>query len=58
MREHQSALRGLQITLEDLLRCNVGHTVVSMLIDINGFWSYDDREQEQEEDGDQEQEQE
>ena len=25
-------------------RSNVGHTVVSMLIDVNGFYAYDQRE--------------
>ena len=34
----------LHITLDDLLRCNVGHTVVSMLVDINGFWACDNHE--------------
>ena len=32
------------ITLEDLVNCRVGHTVVSMLIDVNGFYEYDNRE--------------
>ncbi|CAN0380622.1 unnamed protein product, partial [Discosporangium mesarthrocarpum] len=32
------------ITLEDLILSGVGHTVVSMLIDVNGFWAYDNRE--------------
>ena len=31
-------------TLEDLLRCKQGHTVISILLDINGFWRYDNRE--------------
>ena len=34
----------LHITLDDLLKCNVGHTVVSMLVDINGFWAVDQHE--------------
>ena len=32
------------ITLEDLVRSGVGHTVVSMLIDVQGFYVYDNRE--------------
>lgn len=32
------------ITLTDILRSGTGHTVVSMLIDTNGFWTYDNRE--------------
>lgn len=32
------------ITLRDLLKCRVGHTVFSMLTDVNGFWAYDNRE--------------
>ncbi|CAN0210046.1 unnamed protein product [Ectocarpus sp. 12 AP-2014] len=32
------------ITLADLLASGAGHTVVSMLIDTNGFWTYDNRE--------------
>lgn len=32
------------ITLADLLLSGAGHTVVSMLVDINGFWTYDNRE--------------
>jgi Ca2+-binding EF-hand superfamily protein len=32
------------ITLKDLQDSGVGHTVVSMLIDANGFWAYDNRE--------------
>jgi hypothetical protein len=34
----------LCITLEDLVECRVGHTVVTMLIDVNGFFEYDNRE--------------
>lgn len=34
----------LRITLDDLLACKVGDTVVSMLTDVNGFWAYDNRE--------------
>lgn len=32
------------ITLADLLQSSAGHTVVSMLVDTNGFWMYDNRE--------------
>jgi serine/threonine-protein phosphatase 2A regulatory subunit B'' len=32
------------ITLDDLSRCGAGHTIVSILIDVNGFWKYDNRE--------------
>eukprot|EP00752_Nemacystus_decipiens_P009262 g8275.t1 len=32
------------ITLADLLLSSAGHTVVSMLVDVNGFWTYDNRE--------------
>ena len=32
------------ITLDDLVRCGVGDTIVSILIDISGFWAYDNRE--------------
>ncbi|KAG8469567.1 hypothetical protein KFE25_006022 [Diacronema lutheri] len=33
-----------RITLDDLLACKVGDTVVSMLTDVHGFWAYDNRE--------------
>ncbi|UYV68979.1 PPP2R3C, partial [Cordylochernes scorpioides] len=33
-----------RITLQDLIRCKQGDTVVSILIDLNGFWSYENRE--------------
>lgn len=33
-----------KITLEDLLRSGVGHTVVSLLSDCNGFLAYENRE--------------
>ncbi|SPQ93958.1 Serine/threonine-protein phosphatase 2A regulatory subunit B'' subunit gamma [Plasmodiophora brassicae] len=33
-----------RIFYDDLLRSGVGHTVVSILIDVNGFWAYDNRE--------------
>jgi Ca2+-binding EF-hand superfamily protein len=35
----------LRITMKDLIDCEVGHTVISILIDLNGFWKYDNREQ-------------
>jgi len=31
----------LRITLDDLMACKVGDTVVSMLTDVHGFWAYD-----------------
>lgn len=34
----------LYISLQDLIDCKVGDTVVSMLTDVNGFWAYDNRE--------------
>jgi len=34
----------LQITLADLVRSGQGDTVVSILTDLNGFWSYENRE--------------
>lgn len=33
-----------RITLRDLVRCGKGGTVVSILIDANEFWAYDNRE--------------
>lgn len=32
------------ITLEDLKRCGVGHTILHILTDAAGFWQYDNRE--------------
>jgi len=32
------------ITLQDLIASGVGHTVVGILTDVNGFWQYDNRE--------------
>jgi len=32
------------ITLQDLLRCGQGDTIVSMLIDAKAFYNYDQRE--------------
>lgn len=34
----------LKITLRDLINCGQGDTVVSILIDLNGFWTYENRE--------------
>ncbi|XP_060583128.1 serine/threonine-protein phosphatase 2A regulatory subunit B'' subunit gamma-like isoform X1 [Ruditapes philippinarum] len=34
----------LKITLEDLVNCGKGDTVVSILIDLNDFWTYENRE--------------
>ena len=34
----------MYITFADLMRSGAGHTVVSMLVDVNGFWTYDNRE--------------
>eukprot|EP01027_Heterolobosea_sp_BB2_P015719 GEZU01022492.1.p1 GENE.GEZU01022492.1~~GEZU01022492.1.p1 ORF type:complete len:492 (-),score=119.13 GEZU01022492.1:753-2186(-) len=34
----------LKIRLKDLVACKVGDTVINMLIDVNGFWAYDNRE--------------
>lgn len=34
----------LRITLQDLVRSGQGDTVVSILTDLNGFWSYENRE--------------
>lgn len=33
-----------QITFKDLKASGVGHTVMSILTDVNGFWAYDNRE--------------
>lgn len=33
-----------QITLEELIACKCGGTVINMLIDVNGFYTYDTRE--------------
>jgi len=32
------------ISLQDLIKCGVGHIVVSMLIDAKAFYDYDQRE--------------
>lgn len=34
----------LHVTLRDLVLCGQGDTVVSILIDLNGFWTYENRE--------------
>ncbi|XP_054707643.1 serine/threonine-protein phosphatase 2A regulatory subunit B'' subunit gamma-like [Uloborus diversus] len=34
----------LKVTLQDLIFCGQGDTVVSILIDLNGFWTYENRE--------------
>ena len=34
----------LRITLQDLVNCGQGDTVVSILIDLNGFWTHENRE--------------
>lgn len=33
-----------KLTLQDLVNCCQGDTVVSILIDLNGFWTYENRE--------------
>ncbi|KAK7591052.1 hypothetical protein V9T40_002665 [Parthenolecanium corni] len=33
-----------RITLKDLLNCEQGDTVLSILIDLNGFWNHENRE--------------
>jgi serine/threonine-protein phosphatase 2A regulatory subunit B'' len=34
----------LRITLHDLIACGHGDTMFSILTDLNGFWSYENRE--------------
>ena len=34
----------LRIRLQDLIDCGNGDTVISILIDLNGFWTYENRE--------------
>jgi len=34
----------LHITLQDLINCGHGETVINILIDLNGFWTYENRE--------------
>ena len=33
-----------RITLQDLIDCGQGDIVVSILIDLNGFWNHENRE--------------
>lgn len=33
-----------KLTLNDLIQCGYGDTVVSILIDLDGFWTYENRE--------------
>ena len=33
-----------KITLQDLVNSGQGDTVISILIDLNGFWTYENRE--------------
>jgi len=33
-----------KITLKDIIRSKMGHVLVNILIDFNGFWSYEFRE--------------
>lgn len=35
------------ITLDDLINCKCGGTVITMLIDVHGFLAYDQRESHQ-----------
>lgn len=34
----------MKITLNDIIRSKMGHILVNILIDFNGFWSYEFRE--------------
>ena len=34
----------LRIKLQDLIDCGKGETVISILIDLDGFWTYENRE--------------
>lgn len=34
----------LKITLQDLILCGQGDTIVTILTDLNGFWMYENRE--------------
>lgn len=34
----------MKITLKDIINSKMGHILVNILIDINGFWSYEFRE--------------
>ena len=33
-----------RFTLDDLINCGQGHTVVGILTDVNAFWLYENRE--------------
>lgn len=33
-----------RITLKDLIKCRQGDIIVSIMIDVNGFWTYENRE--------------
>lgn len=33
-----------RITLQDLIKCGHGHTAVSILVELHGFWAYENRE--------------
>lgn len=33
-----------RITLNDIVRSGMGQTLVNILVDVNGFWSYEFRE--------------
>ena len=33
-----------RITCNDLIRSGQGHVVINILSDLNGFWSYENRE--------------
>lgn len=33
-----------RITLQDLIRSGHGHTAVSILLELHGFWAYENRE--------------
>lgn len=40
-----SASDPLGITMHDLISSKQGATVITMLVDVHGFWRYDNREQ-------------
>lgn len=33
-----------KITLKDLIRSGAGHTAISILLELHGFWAYENRE--------------
>jgi len=47
-----------RITFNDLWKSGCGDTVIEMLIDINGFWGYENRENYGQEEGEEEGEEE